>query len=93
MPRFGYFYCKTATVMESIPYFFWKEIRRLPYSFIQSAFEKMSKRGGQRIFGDARIHHIIQFIGYVEQMIGNAVPVKLAQYVAQTVKLAPFHLH
>ncbi len=70
MPRFGYFYFKTATVMESIPYFFWKEIRRLPYSFIQSAFEKMSKRGGQRIFGDCRIHHIIQFTGYVEQMIG-----------------------
>ena len=70
MPRFGYYYFKAAMVTESIPYFFWKEIRRLPYSFIQLAFERMSTRGGKRIFGDCRIHHIVQFTGYVEEMIG-----------------------
>ena len=41
-----------------------------PYSFIQLAFERMSTRGGKRIFGDCRIHHIVQFTGYVEEMIG-----------------------
>ncbi len=83
MSYFGFYYFRAATVLESIPYLLWREVRRLPYSFIKRVLSKIGERGGKRIFGDCRMHHIVQFSGYVEEMIAIAeqLPCKCSIYV------------
>lgn len=83
IPCFGYQHWKEATVIESVCYLLWKEIRKIPYAWISSTLVRIAKRSAKRILGEIRIHHIIQFAGYVEEMIAMAeqVPCKRTIYV------------
>lgn len=67
----SFYYNRCVTFAEQVPYMIWRGFRKTPYRFVAKVMEKLSKRSAARMFGNCRIHSVVQFSGYNDEMIGT----------------------
>jgi len=67
----SFYYNRCVTFAEQVPYMIWRGFRKTPYRFVAKVMEKLSKRSADRMFGGCRIHSVVQFSGYNDEMIGT----------------------
>lgn len=67
----SFYYNRCVTFAEQVPYMIWRGFRKTPYRFVAKVMERLSKRSAARMFGNCRIHSVVQFSGYNDEMIGT----------------------
>ncbi len=66
----GFYYFRSLTFTEQIPYMLWRGFRKFPYRRIADIMARLSKRGAERMLANCRIDTVVQFSGYNDEMIG-----------------------
>jgi len=65
----GFYHCRSATLLEIIPYMLWRELKLLPFAMVKGIVKRMGKRDADRILNHCRVDKVVQFSGYNEEMI------------------------
>lgn len=65
-----FYYFRSLTFGELVPYVIWRGFRNTPYRFIEKVMKRLSVRCAERMFLNCRIDTVVQFTGYNDEMIG-----------------------
>ena len=65
----GFYRAESMTLAEFVPYAAWKLFRKPSFKRIQPILERYGVRERQRLFGSCRVDQVIQYIGYVPEMM------------------------
>lgn len=65
----GFYRAESMTLAEFVPYAAWKLFRKPSFKYVQPILERYGVRERQRLFGNCRVDQVIQYIGYVPEMI------------------------